>query len=309
MRILFYTPWPNADAWLAGLRAGGPEFTFLRWPEVGRPETVEAALVWRPPAGLFDDLTGLRLIYVMGAGVDHLFAPEMNLPDVPIARLVDPCMAERMASYVLGAVLHHHRQFGAYARQQAGAIWQPLPARDTGEVRVGVLGLGPMGQASAELLVRVGYDVAGWSRRRRAVPGVRCLAGESEWQDFLARSDFLICLLPLTRATRGILNAATFAGLPRGAVVINAARGGHLVENDLLAALEGGQLGGAVLDVFDTEPLPAGNPLWRHPRVLITPHIASLSNPSTGVPQILAALRDVRAGRKPAHLIDPADYR
>jgi glyoxylate/hydroxypyruvate reductase len=179
---------------------------------------------------------------------------------------------------------------------------------DTGDVRVGVMGLGPMGRASAELLAKVGYDVAGWSRRSRSIAGVRCFAGRDEFDEFLRRSEFLVCLLPLTPATRGILNGATFDALPEGAVVINAARGDHLIEADLLAALDAGRLAGAVLDVFSVEPLPKDHPFWRHPKVLITPHVAGLSNPTTGTARIVATLRAAQAGEQPADLVDPADY-
>jgi glyoxylate/hydroxypyruvate reductase len=175
-------------------------------------------------------------------------------------------------------------------------------------VRIGIMGLGPMGRASAALLARVGCDVAAWSRRPRSIAGVRCFAGGQELAEFLGRSDFLVCLLPLTPATRGILNRTTFDALPERAVVINAARGDHLLEADLIAALDDGRLGGAVLDVFSVEPLPQTHQLWRHPKVLITPHVASLSNPATGAARIVATLRAVRAGKQPAHVVDPADY-
>jgi glyoxylate/hydroxypyruvate reductase A len=217
-------------------------------------------------------------------------------------------MTERMASYVLAAVLYHQRQLGRYGEQQRAGIWRQWMHVDTAGVRVGVMGLGPMGRASAQRLAALGYDVAGWSRRPQAVEGVRCHAGRDQWQRFLVRSDVLVCLLPLTPATRGILDRTTFEALPKDALIINAARGDHLVEADLIAALDAGRLAGAVLDVFAVEPLPEGHPLWRHPKVLITPHVASLSNPASGADQIVAALRAVRAGRTPANLVDPADH-
>ena len=309
MRVVFYCPWANAATWLAELRAGAPELTFVAWPDLVEAAAIEAAVVWRPPAGMFRQLPNLRVICAMGAGVDYLFGPGIEPPDVPIVRLVDPVMTERMASYVLAAILYHQRQLGRYREQQGRGVWRQSMPRDTSEVRVGVMGLGAMGRASAALLAAVGYDVAGWSRRPRSLAGVRCYAGRAQWQPFLARSDVLVCLLPLTPATRGILSWATFDALPDGAVVINVARGDHLIEADLIAALDAGRLAGAVLDVFSIEPLPAENPLWRHPKVLITPHVASLSNPATGAAQIVAALRAIRAGHTPANLVDRADYR
>ena len=307
MRVTFYCPWANAEAWRAALRASGPEFVFVPWPELAEPQAIEAAVVWRPPAGMLQQLPNLRVICAMGAGVDYLFGPDATPPNVPVVRLVDPAMSERMASYVLAIVLYHQRQLGRYREQQRARVWRQMMHSDTADVRIGIMGLGPMGRASAALLARVGYDVAGWSRRPRSVAGVRCFDPQ-EFHAFLGRSDFLVCLLPLTPATSGVLNRTTFAALPEGAVVINAARGDHLIEADLIAALDAGQLAGAVLDVFSVEPLPQDHPLWRHPKVLITPHVASLSNPTTGAARIVATLRAVQAGKQPAHLVDPADY-
>ena len=308
MRVVFYCPWANAEAWLSELRACAPELTFVAWPDLEDPATIEAAVVWRPPAGMLRQLPNLRVVCVMGAGVDYLFGPGVEPPDVPIVRLVDPVMTERMATYVLAALLYHHRHLGRYREQQAERIWRQSTPKDTREVRVGIMGLGAMGRASAALLATVGYDVAGWSRRPNSLAGVRCYAGRAQWRPFLARSDVLVCLLPLTPATRGILDRATFDALPEGALVINAARGDHLIGADLIAALDAGRLAGAVLDVFPVEPLPEDHPLWRDPRVLITPHVASLSNPASGAAQIASALRRVRAGRTPVHVVDPADY-
>ena len=308
MRVVFYCPWANAETWLSELRACAPELTFVAWPELDDSAPIEAAVVWRPPAGMLRQLPSLRVVCVMGAGVDYLFGPGIEPPNVPIVRLVDPVMTERMASYVLAAILYHQRQLGRYRAQQAHRVWRQSMHKDTSEVRVGIMGLGAMGRASAALLGAVGYDVAGWSRRPTSLAGVRCYAGRDQWRPFLARSDVLICLLPLTPATCGILSRATFDALPEGAVVINAARGEHLIEADLIAALDAGRLAGAVLDVFSIEPLPKDHPLWRDPRVLITPHVASLSNPASGAAQIAAALRAIRAGRAPAHLVDRDDY-
>lgn len=308
MRVVFHCPWPNAATWLAELRSAGPELDLRPWPEIGPPEAIEAAVVWRPPRALLGGLANLRCICSMGAGVDHLFAAGAPPPAVPITRLVDPLMAERMASYVLAAVLQHHRDLTTYRRQQDQGVWRQVMHADTGQVRVGVMGQGPLGRASARLLARVGYDTAGWSRSAKAVTGVRSFAGAGAWPAFLARADVLVCLLPSTPATRGILDRDTFARLPAGALVINAARGAHLVDDDLLEALDSGHLAGAVLDVFTTEPLPADHPFWRHPKVLITPHVASLSNPASGARQIVAALRAVAEGRPPPNLVDPRDH-
>jgi glyoxylate/hydroxypyruvate reductase A len=167
MRVVFYCPWRNAATWLAELRARGPEFAFVSWPELAEPAAIEAAVVWRPPAGMLEQLPNLRVICAMGAGVDYLFAPGLDPPNVPVVRLVDSVMSERMASYVLAAVLYHQRQLGSYREQQRERVWRQMMPADTADARIGIMGLGPMGRASAELLKTVGYDVAGWSRRPR----------------------------------------------------------------------------------------------------------------------------------------------
>ena len=308
MRVLFYAPWPNADVWLMELRRAGPELELVEWPGPGEPASIEAAVVWRPPTELFEGLSGLRCICVLGAGVDHLFTLGDALPQVPVIRLVDPLMAERMASYVLAVVLGHQRQLDLYRRQQEKRLWLRHAHRDIGRTRVGIMGLGAMGRATALLLARVGYDVAGWSRRARSIEGVRCMAGAEDWHPFLARSDVLVCLLPLTASTRGILDRGVFDRLPEGALLVNTARGEHLVEADLIAALDAGGLGGAILDVFAEEPLPPEHGLWRHPKVVVTPHVASLSEPGSGAGRIVEALRAVRSGRTPSHLVDRAEY-
>lgn len=304
MRVMVFSPWSNAEEWLRRLRAAAPELEFVLWPEIGRAEAIDAAVVWQPPPGLLEGLPNLRCICALGAGVDDLFAPGLRLPDVPIVRIADPVMAERMASWVLAAVLHWQRDFHLYLAQQREQRWSKHAHPDLGEVRIGIMGLGVMGRAAAEMLARVGFAVAGWSRSPKAVSGIESFAGEADRRRFLARSDYLVCLLPLTPQTRGILNAKTFAALPEGAVVINAGRGEHVVEADLLAALESDRLRGAVLDVFVPEPLPPDHPFWAHPKIVVTPHVASITNPATGAAQIADALRAVRDGREPANLVD-----
>ena len=305
MRVVFHCPWANARNWLDVLEAAGSELTFEPSDRVADPGGIEAAVVWNPPVGFFERFAGIKAITVLGAGADYLFKAGMWLPAVPIVRVVDPVMAERMAGWVLATTLHFHRQLDRYLVQQRGAVWQRHEHPDFKDVRVGVMGLGTMGRAAAVLLARVGYDVAGWSRSARDLTDLETFAGPDGLEPFLRRSQVLVCLLPLTSETRGILCAGTFDLLPEGAVLLNGGRGAHLVEADLLAALAGGRIGAAALDVFEEEPLPADHPFWRHPRILVTPHVASLTNPRTGAEQIVAALRAVRDGRTPANLIEP----
>lgn len=304
MQIVVDFPWENAEDWLAELRRQGPGHDLHEWPDVRDPGCIEAAVVWTPTAELFQGMDRLRAIIVPGAGVDQLWRHVDRLPDVPIVRLADPIMATRMAEYVLSMVLDHHRKFKRYRRQQAERVWERHFHADPGDIRVGIMGLGVMGQAVADYLTRIGYDVTGWSRRPKTFDGLRTLAGSEALTELADRSDVLVCLLPLTDETRGILNGSIFKALPEGALVINAARGGHLVVPDLMAALDTGKLGGAVLDVFEDEPLAATSPLWAHPRITITPHIASLSNPVTGIGQIIRALDQLESGLTPDHLVD-----
>jgi glyoxylate/hydroxypyruvate reductase A len=306
MQVLVDFPWENAEDWLAEMARQAAHHDLHRWPDIDNPGAIEAAVVWTPEAAFFARLERLKAIIVPGAGVDQLWRHGAPLPDVPIVRLADPVMATRMAEYVLSMVLDHHRGFERYRRQQAERTWIRHHHADPGDIRVGIMGLGVMGGAAARHLSAIGYDVTGWSRRPKAIAGIETLAGEAAFPAFLERSDILVCLLPLTASTRGLLDAATFARLPDGALLINAARGGHLVVPDLLEALDEGRLGAAVLDVFEDEPLAVDSPLWRHPKITVTPHIASLSNPVSGVRQIVRALDALAAGEMPAHIVDPA---
>ncbi len=305
MQVLADFPWENGQEWIDELCRQGVGHQIHVWPDVPDPTRIEAAIVWTPSPDFFATLPNLRALIVPGAGVDQLFRSRANLPDVPIVRLADPVMATRMAEYVLAMVLGHHRQLGRYRDQQAHAVWKRHFHRDPGDIQVGILGLGVMGAAAVRHLHAIGYKVTGWSRSTKSIPGIETVAGEAALMPLIAASDVLVCLLPLTEATRGILNATTFDAMPAGALLINAARGAHLVLPDLLTALDRGKPGSAVLDVFEDEPLAPESPLWRHPAITITPHIASLSNPITGVRQIVQALDRIEAQEPLDHVVDP----
>ena len=270
---------------------------------------VRYAATWRHRHGALRDLPNLKAIFSLGAGVDHLLG-DPHLPDVPIARVVDADLRDRMGEWVLLHALLHLRQQRMYDWQQGRRLWaddadQPA-ARD---VRVGVLGLGALGADAARKLGMVGFDVAGWSRTPRAIEGVACLHGADGLDALLARSDMLICLLPLTPATRGILDARLFAKLAQGGrlgapILINAGRGGLQVEADIVAALDAGILKAATLDVFEVEPLAKATPLWRHPRVTVTPHNAALSAPTAVVAAIARQIEALERGEALSHRID-----
>jgi glyoxylate/hydroxypyruvate reductase len=303
--LMFLSPDDPAEAWRAELHARIPELEVRIWPDVGDPDAIEVALVWRPPPGELARYPKLKAILSLGAGIDGLLA-DPDLPDVPLARMVDPSLTRTMTEYVLLAVLRHHRELDRFERAQRAREWAYAFPPQASERRVGIMGLGELGSAAARLLVAHGFQVLGWSRSPRAIAGVVSYAGRSELHTFLHRTDILVCLLPLTAETLGILDAATFAELPHGAFVINVARGGHLVESDLVAALDSGHLAGATLDVFHEEPLPAASPLWSNPKVLVTPHVASYSVPATAADGVAANIRRVLAGEPPSHQVDRA---
>lgn len=304
--LLYRSASPYAELWKSELERRVPGLDFRAYPEIGDKEDIAVALVWKPPRGLLASLPRLKLIVSLGAGVDHLLGDPELPRDVPIMRLVDPYMVAQMSEYVLMQVLRLHRQDLAYAAQQRDEVWRELPQPEAAQRRVGILGLGQFGANAAATLRAHGFDVAGWSRRPKTIDGVTCHHGEAGFAAVLARSDILVCLLPLTSETSGILDKHAFALLPKGAMVINVGRGSHLVEEDLLAALDTGQLGGAALDVFRDEPLPQGHPIWRHPRIIVTPHIAAVTNPLTGAQIVADAIHRLREGRSLSNLVDRA---
>ena len=305
MALLFLSPDDPAEPWREELRARMPELEVRIWPAIGDPGEIEIALVWRAPPGELARYPQLKAILSLGAGIEGLVA-DPTLPDVPIARMVDPSLSRTMSEYVLLAVLRHHRELDRFERAQRARRWDfSLPPQAT-DRPVGIMGQGELGARAAGLLAAQGFPVMGWSRTAKSIAGVTSYAGRSELHAFLQRSAILVCLLPLTAETRGILDAEAFASLPHGACVINVARGDHLVEADLLAALDSGHLAGATLDVFRTEPLPPDHPFWRHPKVLITPHVASYSLPATAADGVVDNIRRARAGQPLRHQVDRA---
>ena len=305
MALLFHSPDEDAQAWRQALLRHAPDLDVRLWPEIGDPAAIDAALVWRAPPGLLASLPNLRLILSLGAGIDAMLA-DPTLPDLPLCRLVDPSLTRMMGEFVLTLVLKYHRQLDVFARQQREGRWAfdlpPQPA----ETAVGILGLGELGSHAAHLLHGMGFAVRGWSRSAKAIEGVATFAGPEELTPFLAGTAILVCLLPLTPATRGIMDARLFAGLPRGARVINLGRGAQLVERDLLEALDSGHLAHASLDCFAEEPLPLGHPFWSHPRVDVTPHVASFSLPDSAAAGVVDNLRRFAEGRPLRNLVDRA---
>lgn len=280
-----------------------PHLDFRLWPDIGNPEAVRYLAMWEPPDDLAERFPNLELVFSIGAGIDQF---DLNsIPaHVPLLRMQEPGIAVTMQEYVAMAVLALHRNLIDYIGQQRVAVWNALWVRPASQCCVGILGLGQLGAAVAERLTGLGFPCRGWSRTRRHLEGVECFAGDEELTTFLSQSQVLICLLPLTDQTRGILDAKLFARLPHGASLVNVGRGPHLVAQDLLAALDSGQLSAAVLDVFDPEPPPADHPLWRHPRVLMTPHVASMTQPAGAVETVLDNIARHGEGREMAGVVD-----
>jgi glyoxylate/hydroxypyruvate reductase A len=305
MAVLLSTKTTTMEAWRDALLAVDPSLEIRLFPDSGDPAEIEAAVVWTShDMAELRRYPNLKLIVSMGAGVDHLLRPPGPPPGIPVARLVDRMLTTQMGEWVLLNVLRFHRQDLAYRALQREGVWRELPAPVTAERRVGILGLGELGTYAAGLLRGLGFPVMGWTRRMRAVEGVDTFAGEDGLAAMAARSDILVCLLPLTPATRGIVDSKLLGRLPRGAFLINGARGGHVVDADLLAALDSGQVAAAALDVFQPEPLPADHPFWTHPQVVMTPHAASITIPSSAAPQVVDNLHRARAGKPLVNLVD-----
>ena len=308
--LVAITGW-EIDPWLERFRRLMPDRRVVGHHEPYDPAEIRYAAAWKHPPGLLATLPNLRAIFSLGAGVDHLMG-DPALPNVPIARVVDEDLTARMSEYVVLHCLMHLRQQRLYDRLQAERRWwddrlQPA-ARN---VRVGVMGMGVLGQDAARKLATMGFDVAGWSRSPKAVEGIETFAGAGELDAFLARTDILVCLLPLTDDTRGILDAALIRRLARdgrlgGPVLINAGRGGLQVEADILACLEEGSLKAAALDVFEREPLPADSPLWGHPAVTVTPHNAAMSAPDAVGAGVADGIARLEAGLPPRNRVDRA---
>lgn len=269
------------------------------------PGDIDYALGFRPPPGFFKTLPNVKAIFSLGAGVDGFLADPEFPKQIPLVRFVDHTMSREMSHYaVLHTLLHHRNQRMLDAAQGEKQWCQSFLPRRTEDTRVGILGLGEIGTMAGERLRDLDFPVAGWSRTRKNVKGIESFAGSDELAAFLGRSDILVCLLPLTSETRHILNAKTFAQLPANAFVINAARGGHLVEGDLIASIDSGHLAGAALDVFETEPLPQTSPLWAHSKITVTPHVAAMTDPRVASHSVADAIAGHLKGEKLQNLVD-----
>lgn len=290
-----------------------PDRDIRLWGEHCNKDDIHYALAWHPEAGALKSLPNLKMVVSVGAGVDHLFR-DPDLPDVPVVRYVDPDLTGRMTEYVTLHTLMHTRRHVEYQEQQRTATWRYLPEPAAHQVRVGIMGLGVLGQSAAAALNTLGYQVRGWTRTPKSIPGVTCYTGTEGLDPFLRETDILVVLLPMTPATRGIVNRDLIGKLSQsgrhdrlpGPVLINAGRGGLQIETDILAALDSGELYAASLDVFEQEPLPETSPLWAHSRVVITPHNAAESADESIVQYFLRQIARVEQGEEPENVVDRA---
>lgn len=297
-------------SWARAFAAALAPYPVVRRGDDFDPAAISYIFVWKPRPDAFEGLTNLKAILSLGAGVDALLK-HPSLPDAPIVRFVDEDLSQRMSDYVTSQVTMHHRQFSRFRDDQKARRWSQYYPPAAGETTVGIMGMGVLGQDAARRLLPLGFDLRSWSRTPKAIDGVKGFAGQAEFDAFLSGTDILVNLLPLTPETAGILNRETFGKLrpdrlAGGPVIVNAARGGHQREADIVAALKDGTLGAASLDVFEIEPLPEDSPLWEQPNCYITPHIAAISTEQSGVRYFSSLLKAHEAGQALPNVVDRA---
>lgn len=306
MAILFMSTRQVAtDTYVPLLKNHLPDQDFRVWPdEMGDPADIEYAVIDIPDSGVLGSLPNLKAVLSLWAGVDGLLADSGFPRDIPLARMVDPLLAVDMTQFAIHWTLHFHRGLHHFAELQRAKEWRQILYPEASQRRVGVMGLGVLGTDAATNLSAMGFDVAGWDAIAKSIDGVETFVGANQLGAFLKATEILIILLPLTDETRGIMNAQTIAMLPQGAFLISLARGAHIVDEDLLAALDSGQVERALLDAFNEEPLGEDHPFWTHPGVVLTPHVASRTTPRTAAAEIAIDLRRLLAGEAPRHLVD-----
>ena len=278
---------------------------FLHGQDEYAPGDIDYALGFRPKPGFLKTLPKLKAIFSLGAGIDGFLMDPKFPRHIPLVRFVDETLSREMAQYIVMHVLIQHRAERRFAAAQRESKWrQAMLERRTEDTRIGILGIGEIGTVAAMRLRDLGFPVSGWSRTRKKVDGIESFAGAGELDAFLAQSDILVCVLPLTPETHHILSAQLFAKLPKGAYVINVARGGHVNEPDLIAALDGGHLSGATLDVFETEPLPETSPIWKHEKIIATPHVAAITSPIAAARYVINGIAAMERGEKLPNIVD-----
>lgn len=303
MSILYRSDAARAAGWASFFARHAPDLDFRIWPDAGDLEKIEYLIAWQAPAGFLVELPNLKVLFSSGAGIDHVDFSTVPA-HIPLVRMVEPGIINGMVEYVSLSVLALHRDFFDYVAHKAARTWTPLEVPPASARTIGVMGMGSLGCAVLERLASFGFRLRGWNRSERTLDGVETFAGADQLQSFLAGCDVLVCLLPLTPATKGILDRKLFSALPAGAALINVGRGPHLVDADLLEALDSGRLSRAILDVTDPEPLPPEHPFWTHPRVFVTPHVASMTQPETAAPILLKNIRRHQRGEPLPDVVD-----
>jgi len=304
--LLFACVGVSLAAWKSALQTLPPDIELRFWPDAGDLGEIDYAFVWGNTPGFMRQFPNLKAVFSLGAGADTLLRDTNLPPDLPIVRMLEPEMTTEMSDFVSLWVAYYHRSMHEYAVAQPEAAWRPIRPPLNAQRTVGIMGLGELGARCAADLAAAGYAVRGWSRHRKKLENIECFAGKDEFGTFLARTQILVCLLPLTPETENILNKRLFDRLPTGACVVNVGRGRHLVDEDLLAALAEGRLAGATLDVFRTEPLPQDHPFWRHPRIKVIPHAAAFTHPETAVQSLADNLRRAMTGAPMVGVVDRA---
>jgi glyoxylate/hydroxypyruvate reductase A len=307
--FLFVTPTWDATPWVKALKKAAPSLDVRAWPNVGNASDITYAAAWLPPPNELKRFANLKVIFSLGAGVDAILS-DPTLPDgVPIVRVNDADLTGRMSEYIVMHVLLHHRQQRRLDENQRNKVWDSFPTHAASALTVGIMGLGVLGSDAARKLAMLGFNVVGWSRSQKQVTGVKCFAGAGGFDAFLGETDILVCLLPATSETDGIINRQLIRKLSRkgpfGApILVNAGRGRQQVEADILACLNSGELYGATLDVFGKEPLPTDSPLWSHPKMTITPHAAADSDPETICRYVYRQIEKFERGEGLENLVD-----
>ncbi|MBM1107097.1 glyoxylate/hydroxypyruvate reductase A [Aurantibacter crassamenti] len=277
--------------WKDALLAADSKLAVYTYKEEYNPDDIDMALIWKHPEGSLAEFPNLKCIASNGAGVDYIFEDDKAPTHLPITRVVDKFLAADMSEHVLALILAYLKNIEHYKVDQFNKIWKPIQYKRIADFKIGILGFGTLGQVLATDLIKFGFNVQGWSNSRKSLDKVQSFAGQDELSEFLATTEVLVCLLPLTEETAGILNKELFQQLPKNAYIINVARGGHLVDADLIEMLDNGHLSGASLDVYHQEPLSTDHPFWEHPKVHMTPHYASVSDTNSVIPQILENYR------------------
>ncbi|MDO9360996.1 MAG: glyoxylate/hydroxypyruvate reductase A [Polaromonas sp.] len=304
MKILFCCTGAKAEPWVAGLRAEFPNESVEDW--VPGAAAADYAVVWTPPQQFLDEQPQIKALFNIGAGVDALLKLRLP-PQASVVRLDDAGMSVQMAEFVSHAVIRHFRELDGYEADIASGKWSYRKPHLRADFPVGVMGLGVLGERVARTMAQFDFPVCGWSRSPKNLEGVKCFSGEAGFEDFLAATRILVCLLPLTSETQDILNRDTLSRLRPGAYVINVARGAHLVDEDLIALIDSGHLAGATLDVFRAEPLPTGHAFWKHPKINITPHTSARTLREETIAQIAGKIRAVESGTPIASLAGVVD--